>query len=199
MRRKPCPTLAAMPLRFPGQYADDETGFSYNHFRYYDPRLGRYLESDPIGLHGGLNTYAYALSRVISFVDPHGLWVVPGTYPGNANTIICDGRGHVTTMIQYDLTSKQVDCLYEGMEEHEKSHAEDAEKTNPGICAGQPAGLTVRASDPDEAKRSEVKAYDATIKCIRRRLNVHCDPDCEQMLLDFLRQNERERAKNLLP
>jgi RHS repeat-associated protein len=52
--------LAAMPLRFPGQYADEETRFSYNYFRDYESSFGRYLQSDPIGLKGGLNSFSYA-------------------------------------------------------------------------------------------------------------------------------------------
>jgi RHS repeat-associated protein len=62
-----------MPLRFPGQYADKETALNYNWFRDYDARLGRYIQSDPIGINGGLNTYAYTDSIPIGSIDPQGL------------------------------------------------------------------------------------------------------------------------------
>ncbi|WP_238115724.1 RHS repeat domain-containing protein, partial [Vibrio cincinnatiensis] len=60
------------PLRFQGQYYDDETGLHYNLARYYDPRTGRFIQPDPIGLLGGLNHYQYAPNPVM-WVDPHGL------------------------------------------------------------------------------------------------------------------------------
>src|SRR6187401_569238 len=60
-------------LRFPGQYYDAETGKHYNYFRDYDPGIGRYLESDPIGMLGGLNTYRYASASPLTNFDPLGL------------------------------------------------------------------------------------------------------------------------------
>ena len=61
------------PLRFPGQYFDRETALHYNMMRDYDPSIGRYVESDPIGLVGGLNTYAYVRSIPLFAVDLYGL------------------------------------------------------------------------------------------------------------------------------
>jgi RHS repeat-associated protein len=61
------------PLRFPGQYFDKETNLAYNYFRYFDSSSGRYIESDPLGLAGGLNTFSYVGSSPLSFVDPWGL------------------------------------------------------------------------------------------------------------------------------
>jgi RHS repeat-associated protein len=60
------------PIRFPGQWQDDETGLYYNRYRHYDPLAGQYASPDPIGLAGGERTQAYA-ARPNAWVDPLGL------------------------------------------------------------------------------------------------------------------------------
>ena len=91
------------PLRFPGQYEDPETGFHYNYFRDYDPATGRYLQSDPIGLEGGINTYGYVHQNPSRNYDPFGLL----TWSGTSTTI--GGVASVgATTTTYVLTS---DCV----------------------------------------------------------------------------------------
>ncbi|MFT0476956.1 RHS repeat-associated core domain-containing protein, partial [Pseudomonas antarctica] len=65
------------PLRFQGQYFDQESGLHYNRHRYYNPDIGRYLTPDPVKLAGGINAYQYAPNPT-GWVDPLGLNRCPG-------------------------------------------------------------------------------------------------------------------------
>lgn len=71
------PAAIDYDLGLSGQYYDVETGFHYNYFLDYDPEAGRYVQSDPIGLTGGLNTFEYAMANPLNVIDPKGLMAYP--------------------------------------------------------------------------------------------------------------------------
>ncbi len=81
-----------LALRFPGQQATDASGMFYNYQRDYDPAVGRYSQSDPIGLTGGLTTYAYVGGNPISLVDPLGLQA-QSSCPEEEKTCSCPTYG----------------------------------------------------------------------------------------------------------
>ena len=74
VRRRASGRTVAYNLRQPGQIFDGQAGLHQNGFRDYDPAIGRYAQSDPIGLTGGVNTYSYSRGNVLASADPLGLW-----------------------------------------------------------------------------------------------------------------------------
>jgi RHS repeat-associated protein len=81
-----------IPLRFPGQIADAHSALYYNYFRDYDPETGRYVESDPIGLAGGLNTYGYVKGNPVKYTDPTGE-ILQGVAGAGTGTAVSVGVG----------------------------------------------------------------------------------------------------------
>ena len=77
-----------LPLRFAGQRYDAESGLHYNYFRDYDPSIGRYGKSDPIGLQGGVNTYIYVAGSPLTHDDPEGLVVGVGALGGVGSSAV---------------------------------------------------------------------------------------------------------------
>jgi RHS repeat-associated protein len=81
-------------VRFIGQYLDEDSGFYYNYFRDYDASLGRYLQSDPIGLAAGVNTYTYVLNDPVNNVDPFGLKI------GYGNNVTPDDIATINALLE---------------------------------------------------------------------------------------------------
>ena len=74
-------------LRFPGQYYDQETKKHYNFNRDYNPVTGRYVQSDPIGLEGGMNTFVYVNGKPLMYIDSRGLSYRPQWTLGHGDLI----------------------------------------------------------------------------------------------------------------
>ncbi|MGH2435352.1 MAG: RHS repeat-associated core domain-containing protein, partial [Pseudomonas sp.] len=112
------------------QYHDHETGLHYNRYRYYDPRVGRFVNQDPISYGGGLNLFAYAPNPV-EWIDPLGLWK---GQPRQSNGRFGAGKD----------PSKPCPCK---IATSEKVHGNNLNSTAPAI------GYTLRDSDSTEVMK----------------------------------------------
>jgi RHS repeat-associated protein len=151
--------FSVSPLRFPGQYDDIESGLAYNYFRDYDPALGRYIQSDPIGLRGGLNTYGYVKGNPLKYRDPYGLQeagvvtCLAGPNPICVGSVVVTGCKWIVIGGAMILLSSDVE------EEDSKNPSNDIpSNVGPGPFAGEsvPAGPGARPNKEQQEKINEI-------------------------------------------
>lgn len=163
------------PLRFRGQYADKETGLSYNRYRYYDPTLGRYISADPLGIEGGLNAFAYAANCPTSAVDVEGLMY--SVIKDRAGNIVADGHNQGTGR-PFPVPHSAVP--------HGKSCAERAALTNLAHRLG-PGATKADIAKLFQEGGYTMETYEGTVDDYKANYRIAANPcaACKEMLREM--------------
>ncbi len=119
----------------PGQYFDAETGLHQNWHRDYDPSIGRYLQSDPLGLEGGLSTFAYVEGNPLRYVDPYGLYKCAPNVDYSFSGLLSGALICMESRLAYELIITGGVRNKESGTNHAVGQAADiGENNNPGLC-----------------------------------------------------------------
>jgi RHS repeat-associated protein len=168
-------TRFTLNLRFPGQYFDKETGLHYNYFRDYEPGTGRYVESDPIGLAGGANTYLYVSASPLVHADPRGLDRTPAKGKPNSWAHFPSADGGSTDRY-YGPDGKAVKDIDRGHDHGAGDpHVHDWDWSNPKPRAPGRPPRPGEVDEPDAGNADQTGADNAT------NTKAACDRNCKQM------------------
>ncbi len=173
-------------LRFPGQYWDKESDKHHNLNRDYQPSAGIYMQSDPIGVDGGLNVFAYVDANPLVRMDSSGeKWIKNGQMfkeIAHINTIYCNDEA-LTVLLQPIDQSHKCPAIVRCLAVHESIHWGDAFSSNPEICKGNKGKSGVGAGSHEDWMRSEEKAFNAQLRCLERSLKEsYCDEYCKKWI-----------------
>jgi RHS repeat-associated protein len=179
---------APAPYAYTGREWEPESGLYYYRARYYDPKIGRFLSEDPIGLLGGdTNLYAYVHNGPATFIDPMGRDKIPGGYgiraaQPNITTTVCDGKGGVAIQLG-NMQRSPSKCIIKCALAHEGTHIIDILQTSPTVCVGQLAGAVVSTNTDLGHHTTEWRSYTAEAACLRK---CACDPLARERLNDIV-------------
>lgn len=168
-------------------------------FRDYDPTTGRYVQSDPIGLQGGISTFSYALASPLKWSDSLGL-IAYHEPDLSRNTVVCDGRGNLAIQYQEFGTNaprRCVDMLKSCTRIHEQVHINDILRMNKAPCRGIGPNIRVGFDTYEQLRASERRAFAASIPCLESLINgmSQCD-ECLRPLTDKLNRSREELRNN---
>ncbi|MBB3274275.1 MULTISPECIES: RHS repeat protein [unclassified Pseudoxanthomonas] len=195
-----------LDMRFPGQRYDAASALNYNYFRSYEAGVGRYTQSDPMGLNGGLATYAYVDSTPLVSWDFFGLapyftdgppsgrnvmgWV--SCHKGSVNPVTSN---HVIERLYGKCSAPITECVLA----HERSHVVYLAKTSPSTCQErfwEPAYWRVRhLRDSSSTAATELSAHAVELRCLTEKLKQYpCDEACKETILRAI----RDRSQNIV-
>jgi len=175
-------TAVTFNLRFPGQYLDAETGLHYNYFRDYEPGTGRYVESDPIGLDGGITTFAYVNSDPAGSIDPTGEQAIAVPFPAPTGLCLPCGVALLGGMaggsyIYAQYGTSIVDFMVSVARGKWTCNATCiVQQIDPTACCPSRTSGTAGGSNQNEACRAAKRA--ATQSTPRGCYSRHCQCDC---------------------